>query len=294
MIAIEGRLKRKLPILIICCIICVLLFGCGHEHVWTEATCEKPETCSDCGETRGNALGHVWKEASCETPKTCSRCGLTEGEPLGHIWADANYETPKTCSRCGLTEGEPLDRPEVDTSYETQKSDNDSVIAFLKSFVLENGEVEADGTLGYYFVEGKLDDNTILYCSIGYDESQNSLSLVSFAWEQTASSSIISQIRLELTDDLDSFSGLAVLNMTDASQKNAYAGNFTIYPAFYSYDSEIHYYWEGKEVSMGAGLWTLLLKTGINELGNKVLIPYDYSLLDLHFDNLGTIEPWVE
>ena len=82
------------------------LAGCGHEHIWVEATCTEPKTCSVCGETEGEALGHTWAEATCAAPKTCSVCGETEGEALGHTWVEATYEAPKTCSVCGETEGE--------------------------------------------------------------------------------------------------------------------------------------------------------------------------------------------
>ena len=88
--------------------ICVMLTGCGHEHIWAEATCTEPKTCSECGETEGEALGHTWEEATCTAPKTCSRCGETEGEALGHTWVEANYQAPKTCSVCDATEGEPM------------------------------------------------------------------------------------------------------------------------------------------------------------------------------------------
>ena len=43
-----------------------------------------PETCAQCGKTRGEPLDHRWQEADCENPKTCTVCGVTEGEPLGH------------------------------------------------------------------------------------------------------------------------------------------------------------------------------------------------------------------
>ena len=84
---------------------------CGaekHEHTWQEATCEKPGTCSECGETEGAPLGHAWQEATCTQPKTCTRCGMTEGAPLGHVWQEATRTQPKTCTRCGMTEGGPL------------------------------------------------------------------------------------------------------------------------------------------------------------------------------------------
>lgn len=44
-------------------------------------------------------------EATCDTPKTCAECGEIEGEVLEHVWVDATYTNPKTCELCGTTEG---------------------------------------------------------------------------------------------------------------------------------------------------------------------------------------------
>lgn len=100
---------RRLQILFVITGILLLgLTGCGHEHVWEDAACIAPKTCSECGETEGEALGHTWVDATCSAPKTCSVCGETEGEPLEHTWIAANYQDPKTCSICGETEGNPL------------------------------------------------------------------------------------------------------------------------------------------------------------------------------------------
>ena len=77
-------------------------------HVWTEATCTAPQTCSICGATQGEALGHDWTDATCTEPQTCARCGATRGEALGHDWADATCTEPQTCTRCGATKGEAL------------------------------------------------------------------------------------------------------------------------------------------------------------------------------------------
>ena len=77
-------------------------------HIWKEATCESPKTCTKCEATEGSALGHNWKAATCETPKTCTVCGKTEGKALGHSWKAADCTHPKTCTVCGKTEGEAL------------------------------------------------------------------------------------------------------------------------------------------------------------------------------------------
>ena len=131
----EEKGMKKVLVLFLTSLIVSILFACGHEHVWTDATCTTPKTCSECGETEGEALGHTWVEATCTKPKTCSVCGITEGkalghkpkeeanctEPsvcsvcgetvkaaLGHNWIDATCTEPKYCVRCGMKEGEAL------------------------------------------------------------------------------------------------------------------------------------------------------------------------------------------
>ncbi len=100
--------KGRMSIVLTLMVGAMMLSACGHEHTWEEATCTEPKTCSECGETEGEALGHTWKEATCTEAKTCSVCGETEGEALGHTWVEATCTTPKTCSVCGATEGEAL------------------------------------------------------------------------------------------------------------------------------------------------------------------------------------------
>lgn len=88
--------------------ICFILTGCGHEHTWMEVTCTVPKTCSECGETEGEALGHTWEKATCTEPKICSVCKETEGEALGHTLSEATYWEAAVCSVCGETVGDAL------------------------------------------------------------------------------------------------------------------------------------------------------------------------------------------
>ena len=55
------------------------------EHVWVEADCLTPKTCSECGATEGEALGHTEEILAAQDP-SCTETGLTEG---------------KKCSACG-------------------------------------------------------------------------------------------------------------------------------------------------------------------------------------------------
>ena len=81
------------------------LTGCGHEHVWKEATCTEPRTCTECGETEGEPLGHKWAEATCTEPRTCSVCGKTEGKASGHVVEEWEVTLEPTCTEAGTREG---------------------------------------------------------------------------------------------------------------------------------------------------------------------------------------------
>jgi len=98
---------------------CTCTFG---NHQFLNATCETPETCARCGQTRGEALGHDYAAATCETPETCTRCGLTRGEALGHDYAEATCLAPETCARCGQTHGEPLGHSMTDATFQTPQT----------------------------------------------------------------------------------------------------------------------------------------------------------------------------
>ncbi|MBO7196159.1 MAG: hypothetical protein J6V80_02390 [Clostridia bacterium] len=91
-----------------------------HEHSWVDATCDTPKTCSECGETEGEALGHT-EETLAGKPATCTEAGITEGKKctvcgavtveqketsaLGHDIVKLNAISP-TCTEAGLTAGE--------------------------------------------------------------------------------------------------------------------------------------------------------------------------------------------
>lgn len=89
-------------------LITFILSGCGHEHSYADATCIAPKTCTECGETEGEALGHIFLKATCDTPETCERCGETKGNALGHNFLEATCETPQICDRCNFVGQEAL------------------------------------------------------------------------------------------------------------------------------------------------------------------------------------------
>ncbi|MBE6917848.1 MAG: hypothetical protein E7470_08130 [Ruminococcaceae bacterium] len=75
------------------------------EHIYKEATCTSPKTCSTCGATFGEPAEHRFANATCTSPQTCTVCGITTGEPTGHTFANATCTTPMTCTTCGVTNG---------------------------------------------------------------------------------------------------------------------------------------------------------------------------------------------
>ncbi len=64
-------------------------YGCGK--VLEECTDgeDNNHNCDICG--KEDVSDHVWVDATCETPKTCSVCGATDGEVKGH-----DYDTTKS------------------------------------------------------------------------------------------------------------------------------------------------------------------------------------------------------
>ncbi|MDO5434865.1 MAG: hypothetical protein Q4G19_00685 [Clostridia bacterium] len=115
--------RRSVIILMIMLLAAVaLLSGCAHTHQWKEATCTAPQTCLDCGETKGDPAPHIWADATCTAPKTCGVCGAVEGEPLGHSFTDATCTEPKTCTVCGAVEGEPLGHSFTDATCTEPKT----------------------------------------------------------------------------------------------------------------------------------------------------------------------------
>lgn len=120
--------------------------GAFHQHVWNDATCVDPKTCSECGATDGEPLGHdyetVHKDANCtsgaKTVYTCKRCGESYEEPdgseaLGHDLGDWEYDSSKskmvqTCKRCGIAvHYRDCDRGDIDQAISAQEVKLDDI-----------------------------------------------------------------------------------------------------------------------------------------------------------------------
>ena len=98
----------------------IIFYTC--YHMWNEATCTKPRTCSICGKTEGENLGHTWSAATCTKPQTCTACKETKGKALGHepdSWSTIKEATcteagekEAICKRCGKSLTEEIPKTE--------------------------------------------------------------------------------------------------------------------------------------------------------------------------------------
>ncbi len=74
-----------------------------HIHIWTDATCTDPKTCSACSETEGDALGHNFVEGVCSVcqaadPSICTHANKSEYTVDATCTADGEQGTK--CDNC--------------------------------------------------------------------------------------------------------------------------------------------------------------------------------------------------
>lgn len=96
---------KKIVSMLFAVVMAFSLSACVHHHTWVDATCITAKTCSECGETEGEALGHNWVDATCTEPEMCSVCVETKGDPLGHIIEKWSVEKEATCTAEGEKSG---------------------------------------------------------------------------------------------------------------------------------------------------------------------------------------------
>lgn len=141
------KIKSQKILLSLTIMSCLTFTACGHEHIFSDATCDSAPTC-ECGEIQGEALGHSFSEPTCTDAKLCGICGAIDGEPLGHTWLDATETAPKTCELCGETEGEPLEPITDSTGHDAVFEEGD----YIEPVEEENtsGPLTIDETIDYF------------------------------------------------------------------------------------------------------------------------------------------------
>lgn len=130
-------------------LLCFILMGCGHEHIWEDATCLTPMRCTQCGETQGERLSHIFSDATCTKPMRCEICGTTQGQSLGHT-------TPiGKCERCEILQGT---SEIVDILTQLKKSDerNEIISNIIDDF---SNTADSKSEYEYYMYMDRLTDN---------------------------------------------------------------------------------------------------------------------------------------
>ena len=78
---------------------------CSENHIWADADCTTPKSCTVCNKTDGDPLGHNTNgPATCEEDEYCSRCESVIQEAIGHSVAILDAIEP-TCTAVGYTQG---------------------------------------------------------------------------------------------------------------------------------------------------------------------------------------------
>lgn len=110
---------------------------CVNGHIWKEATCTDPATCTVCGITSGSAAGHTWKEATCTEPATCAVCGITSGSANGHDMCITR------CTQCDYTDFSKIAKTYTEIhSYDLTTGIN---------YDVQNVIINSDGILSFCF-----------------------------------------------------------------------------------------------------------------------------------------------
>ena len=125
-------------------------YDAGELPAFVEDALENPESWNIPGNAEDrdvseDAKEHVWAEATCFTPKTCSECGETEGDRLPHEFTEATYQSPATCKVCGTTDGEMLqgdfDKHGLICSAELDKEYPYTTLTYRNKDISVNGTV---------------------------------------------------------------------------------------------------------------------------------------------------------
>ncbi len=211
-------MKKKVQVGMLALALGVSLSGCCMSHAWEAATCGKPKTCVNCGETEGEPEEHEWVEASCTDPRTCENCGAREGEVLEHAWSEATLDEAKTCKSCGLTEGTP---------------NRDAVMAaadsFLKAMDEVNREKIGDSCTGFVLIDMGMSMLSTKACEDTFYEAAQ----IDREWLNKDVRAAVSEYAVSCADAL--VEGYTIKDVTEN------AGVYTVYACINTYEeSALH------------------------------------------------------
>ena len=78
-------------------------YGCGAVlETCSDENGDKDHNCDVCG--KENVTAHTYSDATCEAPRTCSECGGTAGVALGHIDENTDHVCDRNCGKADMGE----------------------------------------------------------------------------------------------------------------------------------------------------------------------------------------------
>lgn len=139
-------MKQKKMLLMTVMVLAVTMTACGQKA--EQASEQVPSVEEETAVCEQN--GHIWIEATCSMPKTCSVCGEMVGKALEHtVTTEATYLQGVTCDVCGTVVGEPLQpvaseedisnlQIRMDALVETYNTGNQAAVDRLAEYVIES------------------------------------------------------------------------------------------------------------------------------------------------------------
>lgn len=211
-------MKRFLSLLLICAW-AVSLYACSSEPIPTTTTAPPPTTV-----TTEPRCVHVYQDADCDRPKTCTLCGAQRGSALGHDYAEG------ICTRCG--EEDLTYIPLLDGDWYTEAlSDTGSQIERISLLFSDDGT--ATFAAGIYDrlsdVPEDLRDDYMLNEENWFDYSGEIYYYAGFGVENKLNYTVEGNV-ITCTFGTDDMMGTMILERTAGSQLTVtyYEGSFSI------------------------------------------------------------------
>ena len=178
---------KKFLAILLALTMAAVLSACGHQHSFADADCTTPKTCTQCGETEGEALGHSY------TAGICGRCNepqegykaLTEGR-----WRqDALTESGEELERISLFFG--AERTEITVSFWGAMWNAEIAGSYHGETVVVDGKEFVDMQFGTWAELTYTEDGDIVQVEVTYhDEIRGSMTLTRTAADQYTVSGI--------------------------------------------------------------------------------------------------------
>lgn len=157
-------MKKIISIITMIGLCTTLLAGCGCRHEWAEADCKNDKTCTNCGQTEGEALGHSMENGA------CIRCDVTEAELflVGNwvgqaVTVDEFYSLDGTDFSCTFREDGTCTVILIEGTYEGSWKESDIK---LNEDTYCYSVSSADAEYGFLF--NQIDDNSIVLLRNNY------------------------------------------------------------------------------------------------------------------------------